>query len=92
MIDGPDDDADEQYGLICPFLDTDPRFAFGVAFGQFIERLRDVDEFEGYELIANQEQITLYANRTGWTIDTMEPWQPEPDEDPQWFLLKMHKE
>ncbi len=91
MSDEPNDDDKERYGLVCPFLDTDPRFAYGVAFGQLIERLREIDEFSGYELIAIQEQITLYANRTGWTIDEMEPWEPELDEEPQWFLLKMHR-
>jgi hypothetical protein len=61
------------YGLVCPFLTNDPAFAHGVEFGMVYARLRDgrEDAIEDYFTTANQEQITLAANRLGWRVAGM---------------------
>jgi hypothetical protein len=64
------------YGLICPFLDQSPRYAYGVEFGMLYARMDggDEDEIEDYFCRANQDQILLAASRLGWHVATMEPW------------------
>lgn len=83
--DGPHEDA--EYGLLVPFLDTSDSFAHGVEFGMIFEQLKVCREagepFRQYVTIANQEQLTLAANRLGWHIETMRPWGD------QWFWIEM---
>jgi hypothetical protein len=80
---------DETYSLIIPFLDDDPKFAHGVEFGLLYGRMRygEEDKIEDYFTTANQEQITLLANRLGWRVVAMEPWEGAPG-DWTWFVLK----
>ncbi len=62
-----------EYGLVCPFLDEAPSYAHGVEFGMLWNRLRgDEDEIDDIISTANQEQVTLAANRLGWHISGME--------------------
>lgn len=82
-----DENEDEEYGLVLPFLTDDPQFAYGVEVGMLFERMKHEDEIAGQFLTANQEQITLMVNRCGWVIDRMEQ-QPGFDE---WFTLAMHR-
>jgi len=41
---------------------------------------------DDYFTIANQEQITLAANRLGWKILKMKPWRK------QWVRIRMRKD
>jgi len=74
------------YGLICPFLDHDPKYAYGVEFGMLYCRMRNSSEnvVEGYFCRANQDQILLLASRIGWRVATMKPW----GRDWMWFRLE----
>lgn len=78
----------DRSGLVLPFLTDDPVFCQGVEVGMLFEQMKRFNEIEGYYLIPNQEQITLMANRLGWEIVEMEPWEDAPDE---WFFLKMKR-
>jgi hypothetical protein len=62
--------------LVCPFLTDDPVYANGVEFGMLYARMRDApeDAIQDYFCRANQEQILLLANRLGWTVREIEPW------------------
>ena len=71
--------------LICPFLTDDPEFARGVDFGMLFQCMRTESEIDDYFLTANQEQITLLANRMGWHIVNMESWS----EGPEWTRIHM---
>lgn len=73
------------YGLLCPFLDDTPAYAHGVEFGMFWTRLESEDVIQDYFTTANQEQITLAANRMGWQIIEMKPW------DEYWVWIHMEK-
>ena len=84
MDDQSSDDA--SYGLVLPFLDPSPSYAHGVEMGRLCERMKHEDEIKDYVTIENQEQVTLAANRLGWQINKMEPW-----EGGDWFWLEMHK-
>jgi hypothetical protein len=74
------------YGLICPFLDHDPKFAYGVEFGTLYVRMREgtEDVIEGYFCRANQDQILLACSRMGWRVAVMEP----QGRDWMWFRLE----
>ena len=76
---------DSNWSLVCPFLTDDPNFARGVEFGLLFAQMKTAKAIDGYYLLANQEQITLLANRAGWTILKMKAW------DKSWFRLKMRK-
>lgn len=79
---------DPDYNLVLPFLTNNPAFAHGVEIGRLYEEMKNVDSISGYYHIANQEQITLMANRLGWWIVSMVPWDTDPE---TWFRLTMHK-
>lgn len=82
----PDDpNGSASYGLICPFLGRDPRFAYGVEFGLLFARMNTETHIADYFCSANQEQITLLCNRLGWRIVKMEPWGDD------WHLIEMEK-
>ncbi len=75
--------------LLCPFLDDDPRFAFGVEFGLLWARMKDGEPIAGYFTVANQDQILLAASRLGWTAN-----MPDPPGEPgpwleDWFWLEL---
>lgn len=77
----------DSYELMCPFLDQDPRYAFGVEFGLLWNRLKgDETVIEDWFTTDNQEQITLAANRTGWTIVEMQQLEEAPH---HWTWIKM---
>jgi hypothetical protein len=75
------------FDLVCPFLDHDPRFAYGVEFGMLFARMRDGDEGEiaGYYCMANQDQILLLASRLGWSVDELRPWGRD------WFWCRLER-
>lgn len=73
------------HGLICPYIDNDPKFAYGVEFGMLFVRMRGDEELiEGCFLRANQDQILLACNWLGWRAVKMKPH----DEDWMWFRLE----
>jgi hypothetical protein len=74
------------YNLVCPFLTDDPMFAYGVEFGMLFARMKRERRIKDYFCRANQEQILLLANRLGWKIKKIEPW------DKFWFRLVMEKD
>jgi hypothetical protein len=76
------------WGMILPFLTNDPEFAHGVEVGMLHERMKVETHIKGTFLTVNQEQITLMANRYGWTIDRMDIQKPPYNGD---FYLEMHK-
>jgi hypothetical protein len=73
--------------MVCPFLDSNPRFAYGVEFGMLYVRMRDGNESEisGYFCRANQDQILLAASRMGWHVTEMKPWGRD------WLWLNLEK-
>ena len=75
--------------LVFQFLDSSPAFAHGVEIGILHERMKNEDEINDTFHTANQEQITLMANRLGWKVLNMEQWKQHPD---QWFFLHMVRE
>lgn len=84
---------DARNNLVVPFLDARAEFAYGVEFGMLYARMQWMEETEisGYFTIANQEQITLTANRLGWAIESMEEWRHDPQRPADWFFLRMAK-
>ena len=76
------------HSLICPFLTDDPVFAYGVEFGLLYARMRDGsdDVIEDYFCRANQEQILLLANRIGWKVTKMKPYDEEC-----WMLFRLER-
>ena len=72
------------YKLVCPFLTDDPMFAHGVEFGLLYARMQSAAEIRDYFCRANQERILLLANRLGWSVRKIEPW----DEDWFWCVMK----
>ncbi len=75
-----------EYSLVCPFLTDDPVFARGVEIGMLFSRMQRRRKIRDYFLLANQEQITLLANRLGWRIQRMEPWGDD------WFHCVMARD
>jgi hypothetical protein len=74
------------YNLVCPFLNNDPTFAYGVEFGLLYARMRSgVKRVKGYFCRENQDQILLLANRLGWTVRKLKPW------DEGWFWCVLEK-
>ncbi len=65
------------HSIVVPFLNEDPTYAHGVEFGMLYTKMQnpDVDRIEDFFRTENQEQITLLANRTGWTVESMKPWK-----------------
>lgn len=73
------------YSLVCPFLTDDPNYAYGVELGMLFEQMKIETKIKNYFTMANQEQITLLCNRTGWTIKDMIPWGKD------WVFIDMAK-
>lgn len=72
--------------LLCPFLNTDPAFAYGVEFGLLWARMQNEEEpIADYFTRANQDQILLAASRLGWAVAEMKPW------DRYWFWCRLEK-
>jgi hypothetical protein len=72
--------------LVCPFLNADPVYAFGVEFGMLYARMRSSDEPIGdYFTIQNQDQILLAASRLGWSVEEIRKWGDG------WFWCRMEK-
>jgi len=71
------------YSLVCPFLNPDPLFAFGVEFGLLYAEMRKGEPIAGYFCRKNQEQILLAANRLGWSVTECRP------HDKDWFWIEM---
>jgi hypothetical protein len=71
--------------LVCPFLNDDPVFAYGVEFGMLYARMQAEDTIQDYFCRENQEQILLLANRLGWTVNVVRP------HDEGWFWCEMSK-
>jgi hypothetical protein len=75
------------HNLICPFLTDDPMFAWGVEFGLLYARMQSAEDRIGdYFCRENQDRILLLANRLGWAVRTVKPW------DKGWFWCEMEKE
>jgi hypothetical protein len=75
-----------KYNLVCPFLTDDKMFAYGVEFGLLYARMNDGEERIGdYFCRENQERILLLANRLGWSVLKIKPW------DSGWFWCEMEK-
>jgi hypothetical protein len=55
-------------------------------------RMRDGCEsrIADFFMMTNQEQITLLANRLGWTLLEMKQW-PALDANPEWFWCVMDR-
>ncbi len=74
------------FTLVCPFLTDDPVFAQGVEFGLLYARMRRGRKpIKDYFSRTNQEQILLLANRLGWAVREIEPW------DNFWFWCVLEK-
>lgn len=89
---GDDEPEDDGNSLVCPFLNADPAFAFGVEFGMLWERMRrgDADEIGQYFTTANEEQIRLAAGRLGWDIAEIKLTDEDPD-DKGWVFMRLVK-
>lgn len=85
----PNED-DESWGLVCPFLNHDPVFAQGVAFGQLWCRMREEIEISDYILSEIDEQVRVAASRLGFEITKLEPWLWQGEET-GWILIEMHR-
>jgi len=73
--------------LVCPFLNSDPVYAYGVEFGMLYARMQTSDEqVADYFCRENQDQILLLASRLGWSVVELKPW------DENWFWLRIEKE
>ncbi len=78
--------ADEHnHSLIVPFLTDDPVFAQGCEVGMLHERMKRTKRIKDFFLRENQEQILLMANRAGWRVIKVEPY------DDGWFYLNMRR-
>ncbi len=75
------------FDLVCPFLDSSPRYAYGVEFGMLFARMCAEAEgrIAGYFCLANQDQILLLASRLGWSVDELRPWGKD------WFWCRLDK-
>lgn len=72
--------------LVCPFLNDDPVYAFGVEFGMLYARMQGSDDpIASYFTIQNQDQILLTASRLGWSVEEIEPWGSD------WFWCRMER-
>lgn len=81
-----------EWGLVCPFLDENPRYAAGVEVGMLFRDMRRKRRIQGHYQRANQEQILLMANRLKWKVvalerdeDKGEPWEKD------WFWIEMKR-
>jgi hypothetical protein len=75
------------YSLVCPFLSDDPMFAYGVEFGLLYARMKDEAEWiEDYFCRENQDRILLLANRLGWAVRAVKPW------DKFWFWCELERQ
>jgi len=82
----------EKNEVVCPFLNSDPVYAFGAEFGMLFMRMvhGDEDSIREYFSTENQEQITLAANRLGWRIIKMKPWKKAPEHWTLYHLERIH--
>jgi hypothetical protein len=72
--------------LVCPFLNSDPAFAYGVEFGLLYARMSNSDEpVTGYFTIQNQDQILLLASRLRWRVRELRRWGKD------WFWCELEK-
>ncbi len=72
--------------LVCPFLNPDPVYAYGVEFGLLYARMQHSGEpVADYFTRANQDQILVLASRLGWSVEEIRPW------DKDWFWCRMEK-
>jgi hypothetical protein len=72
--------------LVCPFLNDDPTFAYGVEVGLLFSRMQTrARRIRDYFCRRNQDQILLLAARLGWTVKRMKPWGND------WFWCDMTK-
>lgn len=74
------------WSLVCPFLNQSDDFALGVEFGLLYAELsrraaNGETRIEGYFSRANQENVLLLMNRSGWAVRELEP------HDDCWFWL-----
>lgn len=74
------------YGMVCPFLNENPTFAYGVEFGFLYSRMRDETIIDDYFCRKNQDQILLLASRLGWQIVIMKAV------DKYWIRIRMEKD
>ncbi len=82
-------DDNSSYSLACPFLNPDPVFAQGAAFGMLWARLRgDEDEIAEYILTEISDQVRVAASRTGWNLVEMKEWEYEGKET-GWTFIRL---
>jgi hypothetical protein len=74
--------------LVCPFLNHDPVYAYGVEFGILYTRMRNgaATVIEDYFCRANQDQILLLASRLRWRVTKMKRWGHD------WLLLRLEQD
>lgn len=79
-----------EWGLVCPFLDQDSKFAYGVEFGMLYESMRRGDKaIKGYYRTENEEQIRLAAHRKGYDVVELKSWNDgPPDNGWVWIMLR----
>jgi hypothetical protein len=81
-----------EWVLVCPFLDQDQKFAYGVEFGMLYESMRRGDKvIKGYYRTENEEQIRLAAHRKGYDVTELKPWDEGP-KDNGWVWIKLRKQ
>lgn len=73
----------EEIGV--PLLNDSEDYALGAEFGMLFAAMEFTNEINGWFKIANQEQITLLANRYGWHIISMKRSRRRK----KWFRLHM---
>lgn len=61
--------SNDGWGLVVPFLNDSPDFAYGVQIGMLYEQMKTASEVRGLYQSAIQDQILLMANRLGWTVN-----------------------
>ena len=80
------DDHNAEYCLVAPFLDQDPKYAYGVEFGMWYQACRLKPEHAQMVRTENESQMTLTAARLGWEVAECKPWEDGPP-DNGWIYL-----
>ncbi len=82
-----------EWGLVCPFLDQDSKYAYGVEFGMLYESMRRGDKvIKGYYRTENEEQVRLAAHRKGYDVVELKPWKSVGQHDTSWVWIKLRKQ
>ena len=88
-----DDPHPTRFGLVVPFLDALPTYAYGVEFGMWyaaVSALGPGEEHAAYIRTENSEQMRLTCYRKGWKVVELKPWDDGPP-DNGWVFLRVRK-